>query len=162
MTATATATPSEAPATAWRTITFREALRAALGDEMARDDRVFLMGEEVGVFGGAYKVSAGLLDEFGPKRVHRHPDLRGGVRRRRHRGSPAGAATGGRDHDVQLPAWWRWTRWSTTRPNLALACAAAQVRVPARDQDAQGRRHSQLTAQPLAVVRRHGSPARPG
>jgi pyruvate dehydrogenase E1 component beta subunit len=69
MTATATATPSEAPATGVATITYREALRAALGEEMARNDRVFLMGEEVGVFGGSYKVSAGLLDEFGPKRV---------------------------------------------------------------------------------------------
>ncbi len=51
------------------TLTYREALRLALREEMARDERVFLIGEEVGVFGGAYKVSAGLLEEFGPVRV---------------------------------------------------------------------------------------------
>ncbi|MCX7606665.1 MAG: pyruvate dehydrogenase complex E1 component subunit beta [Bacteroidia bacterium] len=48
---------------------FREALRAALREEMRRDPRVFLMGEEVGEYNGAYKVSEGLLTEFGAKRV---------------------------------------------------------------------------------------------
>lgn len=48
---------------------FREALRAALREEMQRDPRVFLMGEEVGEYNGAYKVSEGLLAEFGSKRV---------------------------------------------------------------------------------------------
>lgn len=48
---------------------FREALRAALREEMRRDPRVFLMGEEVGEYNGAYKVSEGLLAEFGPQRV---------------------------------------------------------------------------------------------
>lgn len=48
---------------------FREALRAALREEMQRDPRVFLMGEEVGEYNGAYKVSEGLLAEFGPRRV---------------------------------------------------------------------------------------------
>ena len=42
-------------------ITYREALNHALREEMERDDRVFLVGEEVGVYGGAYKVSQGLL-----------------------------------------------------------------------------------------------------
>ncbi len=51
------------------TMTYREALRVALREEMSRDERVFLMGEEVGVFGGSYKVSNGLLEEFGPGRV---------------------------------------------------------------------------------------------
>lgn len=50
-------------------ITYREALNQALREEMARDDRVFLMGEEVGVYNGAYKVSKGLLEEFGEMRV---------------------------------------------------------------------------------------------
>jgi pyruvate dehydrogenase E1 component beta subunit len=50
-------------------ITYREALNQALREEMGRDDRVFLMGEEVGVYNGAYKVSKGLLDEFGEMRV---------------------------------------------------------------------------------------------
>lgn len=51
------------------TITYRDALNQALREEMQRDQTVFLMGEEVGVYQGAYKVSRGLLDEFGPMRV---------------------------------------------------------------------------------------------
>jgi pyruvate dehydrogenase E1 component beta subunit len=50
-------------------ITYRDALGAALREEMQRDDRVFLMGEEVAVYQGAYKVSKGLLQEFGEMRV---------------------------------------------------------------------------------------------
>ena len=52
-----------------RSIAFREALREALNEEMRRDERVFLMGEEVAEYNGAYKVSQGMLAEFGPKRV---------------------------------------------------------------------------------------------
>lgn len=52
-----------------RTIAFREALREALNEEMRRDEKVFLMGEEVAEYNGAYKVSQGMLAEFGPKRV---------------------------------------------------------------------------------------------
>ena len=52
-----------------RQITVREALRDAMAEEMRRDDKVFLMGEEVGEYQGAYKVSQGLLDEFGNRRV---------------------------------------------------------------------------------------------
>jgi len=52
-----------------RQITVREALRDAMAEEMRRDDKVFLMGEEVGEYQGAYKVSQGLLDEFGDRRV---------------------------------------------------------------------------------------------
>ena len=51
------------------TLTYRDALNQALREEMARDPDVFLMGEEVGVYQGAYQVSRGLLDEFGPMRV---------------------------------------------------------------------------------------------
>ncbi len=50
-------------------LTYRDALNQALREEMQRDDRVFLMGEEVAEYNGAYKVSRGLLDEFGPRRV---------------------------------------------------------------------------------------------
>jgi pyruvate dehydrogenase E1 component beta subunit len=50
-------------------ITYRDALNQALREEMQRDDRVFLMGEEVGVYQGAYKVSKGLLQEFGEMRI---------------------------------------------------------------------------------------------
>jgi pyruvate dehydrogenase E1 component beta subunit len=52
-----------------RSIAFREALREAMSEEMRRDDRVFLMGEEVAEYNGAYKVSQGMLAEFGEKRV---------------------------------------------------------------------------------------------
>ena len=72
------AAPSPPPAPAGKdpeysgataTITVREALRDAIAEEMRRDDSVFLMGEEVAEYQGAYKVSQGLLQEFGPRRV---------------------------------------------------------------------------------------------
>lgn len=50
-------------------VTYRDALTQALREELQRDDRVFLMGEEVAQYNGAYKVSKGLLDEFGPMRI---------------------------------------------------------------------------------------------
>jgi pyruvate dehydrogenase E1 component beta subunit len=52
-----------------RIIQFREALREAMSEEMRKDKRVFLLGEEVAEYNGAYKVSQGMLDEFGPKRI---------------------------------------------------------------------------------------------
>jgi pyruvate dehydrogenase E1 component beta subunit len=52
---------------------YREALNAALREELARDERVLLMGEDIGVFGGAFKVTAGLLEEFGERRVRDTP-----------------------------------------------------------------------------------------
>src|SRR5574342_268922 len=53
--------------------TYREALRGAMRDAMRADPRVFLMGEDVGGYGGAFKVSYGLIDEFGPERVRDTP-----------------------------------------------------------------------------------------
>ncbi|WP_287884827.1 MULTISPECIES: pyruvate dehydrogenase complex E1 component subunit beta [Paracoccus] len=55
--------------TPMKTMTVREALREAMEEEMNRDETVFLMGEEVGEYQGAYKISQGLLDKFGPRRV---------------------------------------------------------------------------------------------
>jgi pyruvate dehydrogenase E1 component beta subunit len=52
-----------------REIPIRDALKEAMSEEMRRDERVFLVGEEVGAYNGAYKCSKGMLDEFGPKRV---------------------------------------------------------------------------------------------
>ncbi len=52
-----------------REIQYREALREAMNEEMRKDPRVFLMGEEVAQYNGAYKVSQGMLEEFGEKRV---------------------------------------------------------------------------------------------
>jgi pyruvate dehydrogenase E1 component subunit beta len=52
---------------------YREALNAALREELARDERVIVMGEDIGVFGGAFKVTAGLLEEFGERRIRDTP-----------------------------------------------------------------------------------------
>ncbi len=73
-----------------RQITVREALRDAMAEEMRRDDRVFVMGEEVAQYQGAYKVTQGLLDEFGPKRVIDTPITEYGFA-----GIGVGAAMGG-------------------------------------------------------------------
>jgi pyruvate dehydrogenase E1 component beta subunit len=75
--AQATAMPASAPVeeddlpkgTTFSKMTVREALRAGMSEEMRRDEDVFLMGEEVAEYEGAYKISQGMLDEFGPKRV---------------------------------------------------------------------------------------------
>ncbi len=72
------------------TITVREALRDAMAEEMRRDDTVFLIGEEVAEYQGAYKVSQGLLDEFGPRRVVDSPITEQGFA-----GMGVGAAFGG-------------------------------------------------------------------
>jgi pyruvate dehydrogenase E1 component beta subunit len=55
------------------TVTYRDALREALREAMQRDPRVFLMGEDVGSYGGSYAVSKGLLEEFGPQRIRDTP-----------------------------------------------------------------------------------------
>ena len=72
------------------TVSVREALRDAMAEEMRRDERVFIMGEEVAQYQGAYKVTQGLLDEFGPKRVIDTPITEYGFA-----GIGAGAAMGG-------------------------------------------------------------------
>jgi pyruvate dehydrogenase E1 component beta subunit len=68
----ARAAGTTAPAATLRT-SYREAVRAALRDALARDERVFLMGEDVGMYGGTYACSKGLLQEFGPERVRDTP-----------------------------------------------------------------------------------------
>ncbi|WP_420858690.1 pyruvate dehydrogenase complex E1 component subunit beta [Marivivens marinus] len=76
--------------TEMKTQTVREALRDAMAEEMRRDEDVFLMGEEVGEYQGAYKISQGLLDEFGAKRVIDTPITEHGFA-----GIATGAAFGG-------------------------------------------------------------------
>src|SRR6185312_17102682 len=56
-----------------RTITFRDALREALREEMARDERVYILGEDIAGYGGTYAVTKGLFEEFGEKRVRDTP-----------------------------------------------------------------------------------------
>jgi pyruvate dehydrogenase E1 component beta subunit len=72
---TALSEPPEVEAAEGRveTITYREALKQAMREELIRDESVFLIGEEIGVFEGSYKVTAGLFEEFGPKRVREAP-----------------------------------------------------------------------------------------
>ena len=84
---TAPPAPTAAPGTK---ITVREAMRDAMAEEMRADDRVFVMGEEVGEYQGAYKVTQGLLDEFGPGRVIDTPITEYGFA-----GLGTGAAMGG-------------------------------------------------------------------
>ncbi|URD61321.1 pyruvate dehydrogenase complex E1 component subunit beta [Sphingomonas sp. KRR8] len=82
---------SEIPAGAtMQSVTVREALRDAMAEEMRRDERVFVLGEEVAQYQGAYKVTQGLLEEFGPKRVIDTPITEYGFA-----GLGSGAAMGG-------------------------------------------------------------------
>jgi pyruvate/2-oxoglutarate/acetoin dehydrogenase E1 component len=72
------------------TLTYREAVRAALREALQREPRVFLMGEDIGRYGGCYAVTKGLLDEFGPERVRDTPLSESGFV-----GAGIGAAMGG-------------------------------------------------------------------
>ena len=71
-------------------LSYREAVRAALREALSRDERVFLMGEDVGMYGGTYACSRGLLEEFGPERVRDTPLSESGFV-----GAGIGAAIGG-------------------------------------------------------------------
>ena len=84
------ADPTIPAGTNMKVSTVREALRDAMAEEMRRDDRVFVMGEEVAEYQGAYKVTQGLLEEFGPRRVIDTPITEYGFA-----GIGAGAAIGG-------------------------------------------------------------------
>ena len=83
-----------------RTVQFREALREAMVEEMRKDETVFLMGEEVAEYNGAYKVSQGMLDEFGPKRVIDTPIAELGFA-----GIAVGAAMNGLRPIVEFMTW---------------------------------------------------------
>ncbi len=84
------AVADEPKTTGTERMTYREALRLALREELQRDERVFIMGEEVGVFEGSYKVTAGLMGEFGPERIRDTPISEEGFV-----GAAVGAAMGG-------------------------------------------------------------------
>ena len=83
-----------------RLITYREALNEAMAEEMRRDERVFLLGEEVAQFDGAYKVSQGLLKQFGPKRIIDTPISEAGFA-----GLAVGAAMMGLRPIVEFMTW---------------------------------------------------------
>ncbi len=86
--------------TKMKTMTVREALREAMAEEMRLDPTVLLMGEEVGEYQGAYKISQGLLDEFGPKRVVDTPITEHGFT-----GIAVGASWGGLKPIVEFMTW---------------------------------------------------------
>lgn len=83
-----------------REIQFREALREAMSEEMRRDARIFLMGEEVAQYNGAYKISQGMLDEFGPKRIIDAPISENGFA-----GLAVGAAMYGLRPIIEFMSW---------------------------------------------------------
>lgn len=83
-----------------RIIEYRDALREAMSEEMRRDERVFLLGEEVAQYNGAYKVSRGMLDEFGPRRVIDTPISESGFA-----GMAIGAAMRGLRPIVEFMSW---------------------------------------------------------
>jgi pyruvate dehydrogenase E1 component beta subunit len=96
----ALADPDIPVGTAMMKITLRDALRDAMAEEMRRDPNVFLMGEEVAQYQGAYKVSRGLLDEFGPERVYDTPITEHGFA-----GLGVGAAMAGLKPIVEFMTW---------------------------------------------------------
>ena len=83
-----------------KTLQFREALREAMSEEMRRDQSVFLLGEEVAEYNGAYKVSQGMLDEFGPRRIIDTPIAELGFS-----GIAVGAAMNGLRPIVEFMTW---------------------------------------------------------
>ena len=91
------ASPDWAAGTPMKTMSVREALREAMAEEMRANQNVFLMGEEVGEYQGAYKISQGLLDEFGPKRIIDTPITEMGFT-----GIAVGAAWGGLNPIVEF------------------------------------------------------------
>jgi pyruvate dehydrogenase E1 component beta subunit len=73
-------------------ITYREAIRQALREEMTRDERVYILGEDIGAYGGSYAVTKGFLDEWGPDRIVDTPIAEGGI---------VGVATGAAMHGMR-------------------------------------------------------------
>jgi len=81
-------------------ITYRDALRSAMAEEMERDDRVVLLGEDIGVYGGTHLVTNGLIDQFGPRRVIDTPIAENGFT-----GAAIGMAIAGMRPIVEMMTW---------------------------------------------------------
>lgn len=111
-----------------RTLRYREAVREAIAEEMARDDRVFILGEEVGQYQGAYKVTEGLLDRFGDGRVVDTPIAEAGFA-----GIGIGAAMVGLRPIVEFMTWnFSFVAFDQILQNAAkiYQMSAGQIRVP--------------------------------
>jgi len=81
-------------------VTYREAIKSAMAEEMDRDERVVIMGEDIGLYGGTHLVTDGLLDRFGPKRVMDTPIAEGGFT-----GAAIGMAMAGMRPIVEMMTW---------------------------------------------------------
>lgn len=103
-----------------REITFREAVREAMSEEMRRDENVFLMGEEVAEYNGAYKASKGMLDEFGDKRVIDTPISELGFA-----GLGVGAAMNGLRPIVEFMTW----NFAILAADQIINCAAKMLQM---------------------------------
>ncbi len=103
-----------------RTVTFREAVAEAMSEEMRRDENVFLMGEEVAEYNGAYKASKGMLDEFGPKRVIDTPISELGFA-----GIGVGAAMNGLRPIVEFMTW----NFAILAADQIINCAAKMLQM---------------------------------
>src|ERR687896_180262 len=114
-------------------MTYREALGQALAEEMERDEDVFLMGEEVGVYNGAYKVSKGLLDRFGEMRVVDTPITELGFA-----GLGVGAAMTGLRPVIEFMTWnfaYLATDQIWNSAAKLLSMSAGQLKASIRDDD---------------------------
>lgn len=103
-----------------REIQFREAVQEAMSEEMRKDERVFLMGEEVAEYNGAYKASKGMLDEFGPKRVIDTPISELGFA-----GIGVGAAMNGLRPIVEFMTW----NFAILAADQIINCAAKMLQM---------------------------------
>jgi pyruvate dehydrogenase E1 component beta subunit len=103
-----------------REIQFREAVQEAMTEEMRRDERVFLMGEEVAEYNGAYKASKGMLDEFGPRRVIDTPIAELGFT-----GIAVGAAMNGLRPIVEYMTW----NFAILAADQIINCAAKMLQM---------------------------------
>ncbi len=103
-----------------REIQFREAVCEAMSEEMRRDERVFLMGEEVAEYNGAYKASKGMLDEFGPRRVIDTPISELGFA-----GIAVGAAMNGLRPIVEFMTW----NFAVLASDQIINCAAKMLQM---------------------------------
>ena len=101
---------------------YREALRAGIREALQRDSRVFLMGEDVGAYGGSFAVSLGLLEEFGPERIRDTPLSESGFV-----GAGIGAALGGMRPIVEIMT----VNFSLLALDQLMNNAASLLQVPA-------------------------------
>ncbi|VSE13555.1 pyruvate/2-oxoglutarate dehydrogenase complex, dehydrogenase (E1) component, beta subunit [Streptococcus pneumoniae] len=109
-----------------KTMSFRDTIILAMSEEMRRDENVFLMGEDVGVFGGDFGTSVGMLEEFGPERVRDCPISEAAIS-----GAAAGAAMTGLRPIVDMTSWTSlllpWTI-SSTKLLKHVTCLVVKVR----------------------------------